>query len=89
MTGVANRRHFDNYIMKEWKRGLREQTPVTPIDIDIDIDFLKQFNDICGHLAGDECIQKVVKRLESTLRRSNDILARDGGEEFAIIAPTA
>ena len=87
MTGVANRRHFDNYIMKEWKRGLREQTPVTPIDIDID--FLKQFNDICGHLAGDECIQKVAKRLESTLRRSNYILARNWGEEFAIIAPTA
>ena len=62
---------------------------MTPIVIDIDIDFLKQFNDICGHLAGDECIQKVAKRLESTLRRSNDILARNGGEEFAIIAPTA
>ena len=39
MTGVANRRHFDNYIMKEWKRGPREQSPVTPIVIDIDIDF--------------------------------------------------
>jgi len=85
MTGVANRRHFDNYFMKEWKRGLGEQTPVTLIVIDID--FFKQFNDNYGHLAGDECIQQVAKGLEITLRRSNDLLARYGGEEFAIIAP--
>jgi diguanylate cyclase (GGDEF)-like protein len=85
MTGIPNRRHFDDYFMKEWKRGQREQTPLTLIAIDID--FFKQFNDNYGHLAGDDCIKRVAKGLQSTLRRSSDLLARYGGEEFAIIAP--
>jgi diguanylate cyclase (GGDEF)-like protein len=85
MTGIANRRHFNDYFMKEWKRGQREQTPLTLIIIDID--YFKQLNDNYGHLAGDDCIQRVAKDLQNTLRRSNDLLARYGGEEFAIITP--
>lgn len=85
MTGIANRRHFDDYFMSEWNRGLREQTPLTLIVVDID--FFKQFNDNYGHLAGDSCIQQVAKGLDETVRRSTDLLARYGGEEFAIIAP--
>lgn len=85
MTGIANRRHFDDYFISEWNRGHREQTPLTLIVVDID--FFKQFNDNYGHLAGDSCIQQVAKGLDETVRRSTDLLARYGGEEFAIIAP--
>ena len=85
MTGIANRRHFDDYFMKEWQRGQREQTPLTLIVIDID--FFKQYNDNYGHLLGDHCIQEVASALSNTLRRASDLLARYGGEEFAIIAP--
>lgn len=85
MTGIANRRHFDSFMQDEWERGLREQTPLTMIIIDID--FFKQFNDNYGHLAGDTCIQQVATGLNSTVRRLTDLLARYGGEEFAIIAP--
>jgi diguanylate cyclase (GGDEF)-like protein len=85
MTGVANRRHFDRFLMTEWKRGKREQTPLSLLVIDID--HFKQFNDNYGHLAGDVAIQQVATALSDTLRRPTDLLARYGGEEFAIIAP--
>jgi len=85
MTGIANRRHFDNYLMKQWKLGKREQTPLSLLVIDID--YFKQFNDNYGHLAGDECIQRVAQTLKDTVKRPADMLARYGGEEFAIIAP--
>jgi diguanylate cyclase (GGDEF)-like protein len=85
MTGIANRRHFDDYFIKEWQRGQREQTPLTLIVIGID--FFKQYNDNYGHLLGDHCIQEVASALSNTLRRDSDLLARYGGEEFAIIAP--
>lgn len=85
MTAVANRRHFDSYLMQEWKRGKREQTPLTLLVIDID--HFKQFNDNYGHLAGDEAIKQVATTLSDILVRPADLLARYGGEEFAIIAP--
>lgn len=85
LTDVANRRHFDEYMMKEWKRGQREKTPLTMLIIDID--YFKQFNDVYGHLAGDKCLQRVAKGIDSTIHRAGDLLARYGGEEFVIIAP--
>ena len=85
LTGVANRRHFDSYLMSEWHLGKREKTPLTLLIIDID--HFKQFNDNYGHLAGDEAIQQVATILSDSLRRPADLLARYGGEEFAIIAP--
>ena len=85
LTGIANRRHFDNYLTKQWKLAKREHTPLTLLVIDIDL--FKQYNDNYGHLAGDDCIQQVAQILNDTLRRPNDLLARYGGEEFVIIAP--
>ena len=85
LTGVANRRHFDSYLMSEWHLGKREKNPLTLLIIDID--HFKQFNDNYGHLAGDEAIQQVATILSDSLRRPADLLARYGGEEFAIIAP--
>ncbi len=85
LTGIANRRQFDNYFMKQWQIGKREQTPLTLLVIDID--YFKQFNDNYGHLAGDNAIQQVAQVLNDTLRRPNDLVARYGGEEFVIIAP--
>lgn len=85
MTGIANRRHFDNYLIGEWQRGKREQTPLSLLVIDID--YFKQFNDNYGHLAGDTCLQKVAQTLSETIKRPADLLARYGGEEFVIIAP--
>ncbi|MFX3622935.1 MAG: diguanylate cyclase [Ectobacillus sp.] len=70
---------------KEWKRNKRQGTPLSMIMIDID--FFKQFNDIYGHLAGDDCLQRVAKTLKETAKRPRDLVARYGGEEFVILLP--
>lgn len=85
LTGVANRRYFDEVLDKEWKRALRTSSPVTLIMADIDC--FKQFNDYYGHLEGDECIRRVAKVLYKMMSRPMDLVARYGGEEFAILLP--
>ncbi len=85
LTGIANRRFFEECIDKEWKRAQRNKKPVSLILLDIDA--FKAFNDQYGHPAGDECLQKVAKALEKTLKRPADMVARFGGEEFAVILP--
>jgi diguanylate cyclase (GGDEF)-like protein/PAS domain S-box-containing protein len=85
LTGIANRRLFDEQLEIEWKRGLREDLPLSLIIADID--FFKAYNDTNGHLAGDDCLKKVAKVLRGCLRRPTDLLARYGGEEFAAILP--
>jgi len=85
LTGVANRRYFDEVLAAEWRRCVRSALPLSLILIDID--FFKRFNDHYGHQAGDACLQQVALCIKATLSRSHDLLARYGGEEFACILP--
>jgi two-component system, chemotaxis family, response regulator WspR len=85
LTGASNRKHFNEYIEKEWKRAAREQSPLSVLMIDVD-DF-KRFNDTYGHVAGDEVLRKVAKAMRDTLGRPGDLAARFGGEEFVIVLP--
>lgn len=83
LTGVSNRRHFDEILQKEWNRALREQQPLALILCDID--FFKNYNDTYGHPTGDDCLKAVAKILQEGCQRAGDTVARYGGEEFAII----
>ena len=83
LTGIANRRRFDQILDLEWRRGLRCATPLSLIMIDLDL--FKDYNDASGHLAGDDCLRQVAQAMADTLKRPGDFLARYGGEEFACI----
>lgn len=85
LTSLANRRRFDEFLTYEWKRSIREHTPLSLILCDID--HFKAYNDTYGHLGGDCCLQKVAQILLQNVRRSTDLAARYGGEEFAIVLP--
>ena len=85
LTGIANRRRFDEVLKSEWQRGQREKRPLSLLMCDIDQ--FKTYNDSHGHLAGDLCLKKVAAVLNSTLKRPADLAARYGGEEFALILP--
>ncbi|MBP2652443.1 MAG: diguanylate cyclase/phosphodiesterase [Firmicutes bacterium] len=85
LTGIANRRYFDEYLEKEWQRAKREKAALTFIMVDID--YFKGYNDAYGHLAGDDCLRMIAGVLNNMPRRSTDIVSRYGGEEFAIILP--
>jgi diguanylate cyclase (GGDEF)-like protein len=85
LTGIPNRRSFDEYFAQEWNRAIRLQTPLAFIMMDID--HFKQFNDIYGHHAGDQCLQAVAQALKGEVQRAQDHLARFGGEEFSLLLP--
>ncbi|TGE34369.1 response regulator [Desulfosporosinus sp. Sb-LF] len=85
LTGVANRRHFDEVLLNELGRSKRDKHPLSFVMLDID--FFKLYNDTYGHLQGDDCLRKVALAAQNTLKRTGDFLARYGGEEFAVILP--
>jgi len=85
LTGIANRRHFEESIEREWRRALRSASALSLIMIDID--HFKMLNDASGHQTGDECLKRVASTLSDALRRAGDLAARYGGEEFAVILP--
>lgn len=88
LTGIPNRRHFDDVMVREWRRALRQGAEVSIIMCDVD--FFKQYNDAFGHQDGDECLRKVSKTLIAALDRGGDLVARYGGEEFvAVLADTS
>lgn len=85
LTGIANRRHFDETLQNEWKIGFRQKTPL--VVIMIDIDFFKKYNDGYGHQGGDDCLKEVARILDENIVRPGDFIARYGGEEFVVILP--
>jgi len=85
LTGVANRRHFDETLTLEWRRAARSRSSLSLLMLDID--YFKAFNDAAGHQAGDDCLRRVAQSLRENLHRAADLVSRYGGEEFAILLP--
>ncbi|PTQ87549.1 GGDEF domain-containing protein [Agitococcus lubricus] len=85
LTGIANRRYFDDIAYKEWERALRDQQPLTVLLLDVD--FFKRFNDYYGHSAGDDCLKMIAQTLSHSTLRASDMVARYGGEEFILLLP--
>ncbi|MBC3954500.1 response regulator [Pseudomonas triticifolii] len=85
LTGLSNRRHFDEYLELEWRRATRDQTQLSLLMIDVD--YFKAYNDSFGHLEGDEALRQVAKAIRNSCSRPSDLPARYGGEEFAMVLP--
>lgn len=85
LTGVYNRRYFDQQLAMEMARAVRNQSPLSLIMLDVD--FFKRFNDHYGHQTGDDCLRQIAVTLKTALRRPADLVARYGGEEFVCILP--
>ncbi len=85
LTGISNRRHFDGVLETEWRRGMREELPLSVLLIDVD--FFKKVNDEFGHQTGDEVLREMGKLLAAHAQRGADLAARYGGEEFVLVLP--
>jgi two-component system, chemotaxis family, response regulator WspR len=85
LTGLSNRKYFNEYIEAQWKLAIREQSSLSILMIDVDN--FKSFNDTYGHLAGDEVLKSVATAMHKSFARPTDLTARFGGEEFVVILP--
>ncbi|AMK77522.1 MULTISPECIES: diguanylate cyclase domain-containing protein [Methylomonas] len=85
LTGIPNRRRFDQVLENEWKRAQRNQLPLALVMVDVD--YFKAYNDCHGHGAGDICLRQVATLLAASVSRSGDLVARYGGEEFVMLMP--
>ena len=85
LTEISNRRFFDEYSEKEWKRAQRDKKPFAVIMIDLDC--FKSYNDTYGHQRGDACLKKVAGVIKGAMKRPADLAARYGGEEFVLVLP--
>ena len=85
LTGLPNRRSFDDRLEEEWQRAMQRREPLALLLIDVDL--FKSFNDLCGHMGGDDCLRRIAKTISEALPRPSDMVSRFGGEEFAVILP--
>lgn len=85
LTGLANRRHFDDRLQQEWRRAERDATPLSLLMVDVDN--FKKYNDQYGHPAGDACLKAIGRLIAAEARRPADLAARYGGEEFVLLLP--
>lgn len=85
LTGLSNRRAFDDYLDQEWQRAVRDKTPLSILLVDVD--HFKKINDEYGHPAGDACLRVLAQRLREHFKRPADRVVRFGGEEFAVVMP--
>ncbi|TVP91208.1 MAG: diguanylate cyclase [Pseudomonadaceae bacterium] len=85
LTGIANRRRFDEFVHQQWQHALRTQEPLAIIFIDID--YFKPYNDNYGHASGDDTLRAVGRTLAAAMPRTTDLVARYGGEEFVCVLP--
>jgi diguanylate cyclase (GGDEF)-like protein/PAS domain S-box-containing protein len=86
LTGLANRRHFDQYLATEWRRGMRARQPLSLLMLDVDL--FKAYNDSYGHQRGDSCLKQIAESCMDVVSRPGDLVARFGGEEFVVIMPS-
>jgi diguanylate cyclase (GGDEF)-like protein len=87
LTGIANRRSFDETLKAEWRRTMRDLQSLSLLMVDVD--HFKKYNDRYGHIAGDECLKQVAHAMSNQMQRGSDLVARYGGEEFSVILPNS
>jgi diguanylate cyclase (GGDEF)-like protein len=85
LTGIANRRRFDEALEQRWRHALRDNAPLLLMLIDVDL--FKQYNDHYGHAAGDDCLKRIAGVLRGAFSQGGELAARIGGEEFALLLP--